>query len=306
MLNFTGSSGSRTGVGGMTAINVYTGAVLHVEAANAVGHNRQITLDGGQLSLDNIGEGQLNDSSTYVDWIYLKNGARVVNRCFRSGAGSDFGCQLRWGGDTPSYIESGIFMAYGSPFPGLTNYVEEVTGDDNPDAYIYGVVNDHSHPSVHGMPFVKTGPGNLALYYDSNGDGWGHTYTSMVKIVEGTLSVCTNTVLQSLTDISLEGGTLKMCGVTNTIKHLYVTTNSTIDVTGGALYFADSSEIEWTEGATVNVLMDTRRAVRFGTSASALTAAQVAQLKVNGHTAVIDVDGFVKDSMELPLLIMFK
>ena len=73
--------------------------------------------------------------------------------------------------------------------------------------------------------------------------------------------------------------------------------DAAISLEGGALAFADSSGETWTPGATLAITGTDRlptRSLRFGTSESGLTAAQLRQITYNGERVSLDSSGYLR------------
>ena len=98
-------------------------------------------------------------------------------------------------------------------------------------------------------------------------------------------------------DVSLEGGSFAAAADTvNTLGELAVSADAGIAVSPGAtLAFADSSATSWADGVRVDIVKDKTSTVRFGESASALTAKQIAAIRVNGYPCRLDETGCIKE-----------
>ena len=88
---------------------------------------------------------------------------------------------------------------------------------------------------------------------------------------------------------------------------LVVNGNATIDCNGGALAFDDSSELEWAEGATLNITGELgSRTIRVGTDDGGLSAAQLNAIAYNGqkHCVTINANGYL--SARRPFMLMLR
>jgi len=134
---------------------------------------------------------------------------------------------------------------------------------------------------------TKTGIGRLTLT-------GANAYTGTTTVNAGTLALSANSVLHNTSPVSIGNGTLDAETFTNSAGTLAVTGAATINLgSGAALAFADSHAVAWT--GTLNITGTVvHGALRFGTTSSALTAAQLALITVSGGgTATLDADGFL-------------
>jgi len=87
------------------------------------------------------------------------------------------------------------------------------------------------------------------------------------------------------------------CGTfTNATGALTLSGDAAINLEGGSLSFADSSGTEWTSGATMTITGADKlptRTLRFGTSESGLTSAQLRQITYNGERVSLDSGGYL-------------
>ena len=101
-------------------------------------------------------------------------------------------------------------------------------------------------------------------------------------------------------DYTIAGGALEADGGADiAVGRLVVAAAGRLKVSAGAkLKFADSSSAEWPiADGRVEVEADLAAgAVRFGTSTSALTSAQLRRLKYNGHSTVLDENGYLREN----------
>ena len=141
--------------------------------------------------------------------------------------------------------------------------------------------------------FKKVGAGTLLL------NGASADNAGTVDLVAGTLKLGANNPVGS--GIKLSGGTLAANGKTLAAGTLQLSANSTIDFTGGGtLVLADSSALAWGDATLALTNFDPATcSIRFGNSASGLTAAQIAKITLNGTPfplASLNADGYLDNA----------
>ncbi|MDA3923629.1 MAG: autotransporter-associated beta strand repeat-containing protein [Kiritimatiellae bacterium] len=277
-LNVTGMHvGNSDGVGNGNAITVNAGGVLNLANNFNAGYSRSITINGGSLTSTFF---ENNDGANYINNLTLQNGAQVTGYKIRVGYHSAVTINVT--GTSPSSIPAGINMVKRGTDP-LTFNVEDVTGDDNADLTIPGVIRDY--PSLENMPIIKNGDGTVEF-------SAANTHIGIITIDAGTLSLAANNSLISGNNIVLSGGALDMGAYTNAVDTLTLDDDSDVVLGSGELAFADSSATSWSGTLTVTgVLSD--HSIRFGTSDSSLTSAQLAAIILNGGSAQLSADGYL-------------
>jgi|GEM_PF-1706261 len=137
----------------------------------------------------------------------------------------------------------------------------------------------------------KTNDGTLVLL-------GGATYTGNTTVTGGILRMGADQRISSVSGLILNGGTFDLGGHSQTMATLRVLADSTIIVGDGGLntlVFGDSSAVVWTTGTVLSITGDavSGQTIRVGTSASGLTADQLAQIFVNGNAVSIDASGYL-------------
>jgi fibronectin-binding autotransporter adhesin len=147
--------------------------------------------------------------------------------------------------------------------------------------------------------FVKAGAGTMIL-------SGANLNTGTMTVKAGTLQLGAANTVATSSQVILAGGTLNPGGLNHTMSGtLSLTANSTIDYGLGAstVSFADSHAIAWTgvlnlanwSGGGGETGPDE---LQFGTSASGLTSAQLAEIEIDGNPAslgmgTLDPNGFL-------------
>lgn len=142
-----------------------------------------------------------------------------------------------------------------------------------------------------GMSVVKTGAGTQTL-------SGANSYTGSTAVIDGTLALGAANTLPDVSAVSIRAATLDAATFADTVGTLDVTAAATINLgSGAALAFANSSAVSWT-GGTLNITGTLgATSLRFGTTSSGLTPAQLALITVNGTgTYTLDASGYLVPS----------
>lgn len=136
--------------------------------------------------------------------------------------------------------------------------------------------------------FTKTGSGVQTLSGDN-------TYSGATTVNGGTLAIGAADRIANASDMVLGGGTFVTGGFNETLDTLTVNANSTIDFGAGAsaLVFSASNAIAWSGTLTLLNFDIGTDSLKFGTSFSALSLAQLDAISLAGYTASLDSGGFV-------------
>jgi autotransporter-associated beta strand protein len=129
-----------------------------------------------------------------------------------------------------------------------------------------------------------------------------HTYTGGTEIIDGVVQLAASERLADTGPIILNGGTLRSgatVGFTETMGTLQLTDNSIITLGTGnhSLFFAASNGIGWTAGRSLTIegwtgtagASGTAGKIFVGTTATGLTATQLAQITFDGYPAGVSI-----------------
>jgi hypothetical protein len=123
-----------------------------------------------------------------------------------------------------------------------------------------------------------------------------NTYIGPTTLDAGTLTLGAAGVLPDASEVSIGNATLAAGSFSETAGRLVITGTATINLgTGAALSFANSSAISWT-GGTLNLTgtFVSGSSLRFGTTSSGLTPAQLALISATGFTSFgLDANGYL-------------
>jgi autotransporter-associated beta strand protein len=126
-----------------------------------------------------------------------------------------------------------------------------------------------------------------------------NTYTGTTTLSAGTLTVGASHALADTTPVVIGHATLGIgAGFTDAIGTLDAAGNATINLGAGAtLAFADSSGVSWSGTLNLAGTFASGTSLRFGTSSSGLTSAQLARIAAPGFGSfALDENGFLTAS----------
>jgi len=169
------------------------------------------------------------------------------------------------------------------------------TGDNTLSALIGNngsAVNGNSAVSV-----TKSGAGTWVL-------SGANTYTGATTVNAGVLALGAADRISNSSNLVMAGGTFATRGFSETLGTLTLSASSIIDLGSGAsaLVFADSHSAIWTASVTLSFInFDAGTdSIKIGTTDDGLTDDQLAQIRINGHYALIDGSGFLSMGAAVP------
>lgn len=135
---------------------------------------------------------------------------------------------------------------------------------------------------------IKDGSGTLTL-------SGTQTYTGETTVNGGILALGGHNVLNGKAITLNNGATLDAGTFTNTLSTLTVSSGASLALNAGAvLAFADCSGVQWSGTISLNKsVFSAGTSLRFGTSSSGLTPAQITALQVPGYKLSIDANGYL-------------
>ena len=188
---------------------------------------------------------------------------------------------------------TGVTKTLDASGSGLLKFTSPFTGSGSTTNAV-ALTGTSNGEIVGGLPFTfsgltKSGSGTWTL-----GGTVGNSGTTTVSA--GRLTLGANHVLPNTTPVSIAAATLDAATFTDAMGALDVTAAATINLgSGGSLQFADSSTISWSGGTlaiTGNFVPGS--SLRFGTTASGLTATQLALITAVGFGPLtLDANGYL-------------
>lgn len=140
---------------------------------------------------------------------------------------------------------------------------------------------------------TKSGAGTFTL-------SGANSYSGDTTVNSGTLALGASNVISNNSKIVIGNATLSAATFTDTLGTLDITSTAKISLgTGADLSFAESSAIDWT-GGTLNLTgtFVSGTSLRFGTSSSGLTPAQLALISAPGfHSFSLNASGYLTASV---------
>lgn len=307
MTNFDSTGGCNFSIAnGTSPIYVHPGGTFIQRGITqfdfALHKNQRLIVDGGEAWFGYGATSEHSSSdpvdtagSTYLGYLTLSNGARCRGKAVRAGFSTPEPVFSAVGGSV-SYFDVGI------SFVGNTTGVAHFTfnADEDSELVVNGDVLPFQKNAGRKLQVFKTGKGIVRFNGTINFGNVTEEYNVQpeTRVQEGEIvfgkSACANADLA----FSLEGGGLAAAeGTANSVGETKVSGVSTIRLEdGSSLSFPDLSGTEWAAGSRLNVTGDLKASrLRFGTSASGLTAAQLRMIRVNGNQrAQLDENGYLE------------
>ena len=185
-------------------------------------------------------------------------------------------------------VSLGSIEGTGNVFLGANSLT---VGSTNRSTTFSGAMQDGGVSGSTGGSLTKIGTGTLTL-------SGANTYTGGTTITGGLLIIGASDALPSSGAITLNGGTL-VGKFSNSFGALTIgAAGGTIDFggSGSSLAFADSSAATWLGGSLTILNYATGDSLRFGSSSSALTSAQLGLINFGGSNpsgALLSDSGYV-------------
>lgn len=258
---------------------------------------QKVELDGGELELgcdsrivaDPTGNDPFDTyGSTYLCNLTLKNGAHVYGKAPRLGMYPT--CVWTVGGTSASTSDVNIVLLGGPGTQGTINFeVDDATGNADVDFWQNGGMKMYRQANYQNLVIYKTGSGTMRVC------GPTDFPANALRISGGTWMVGSSDTMSVGQNLDLCGGTFATdADIDVTVGSVKLSTSGGLSAgADSTLSLADSSEVEWTPGATLSISCPEGSKVRFGTSSSALTGVQKGALRLNGKGATLDDEGYV-------------
>ena len=137
--------------------------------------------------------------------------------------------------------------------------------------------------------FTQAGSGTTVLML-------ANTYIGPTRLEAGTLTLGAAGVLPDTSEVFIGNATLSTGSFAETTGRLDITGTATLQLGSGAtLAFADSSAVDWTGGTlAITGTFVSGTSLRFGTTSSGLTTAQLASISASGYANfALDANGYL-------------
>ena len=256
--------------------------------------SRELLLERSTLSIP-FGMDR-NDSENYLNDLDITNGGLVDGTILRMGHKQN--ARLRVSGKGAVELRTGI-LSFGKSSNTISLEVNKVSGPNEPDLLISGGLrNGDATPN----PIEKTGEGTLLF----TGTPF---YSGDFRIKQGILRFGNHTGETPATTLILNGGSLALGSSTNTLGTLVLEGDGgTLIPENGTVHFAgETKERAWSPSALLTIRGQlNRKAIRFGLDNTALTAQQLAQIKMEGRDVrfTLSPEGYLLPPSEATLLIL--
>lgn len=251
------------------------------------GFQRTVHVDDGSAAIDAKMSGVIAGGNSTNN--------PLVNIFNKTGAGTlAFTAQNSYWGDT--IINSGTLMiGDGGSTGGVSQNTPSITVE--PGAIL--AVNRNNTVTQGLAPFkvaltgegglTQAGTGNTVLML-------ANTYIGPTSVTAGTLTLGAVDVLPDTSEIFIGTATLAAGAFAETMGRLTLTGTATVQLaTGAVLAFEDSSAVDWSSGTlTLTGPFVSGSSLRFGTTSSGLTSAQLARISASGFANfALDANGYL-------------
>ena len=276
VLTLSGSNADFTGnvtasIGGIKITN-NTGlgsGTKTITLSNGTNGNSNIQLDGSG--------GDITLPSTFTYVVSNNNSGSIVNVAGNNTVAGQIDNTGGGGGFKANSLGGNLTISANYT---ATTTLRAVVLDGPSNGTVSGII---SNGLTVNLPVTKSGSGTWTL-------SGVNTYTGATTVSAGTLAMGASDVLADSSAVSIGNATLDAATFTDTVGTLDVTSTASINLgTGAALAFADSSAVDWTlpTAGTLNITgtFVSGSSLRFGTTSSGLTPAQLAVISVNGAGA---------------------
>ena len=249
---------------GSAPLYVYTNGLVRLTKEYAMGRSKPFHAVGGTIA-EVLG----GTKAQLAQKVYLSNGADFIGTKVGIGDTDSNWSVLSASGETPSFFSVtnlvvgllGTVNANNKAL-GVKIEVEDVTGDERTDLTVRSILQER--------------PDTTARYNEGFRENCG-----LWKTGEGAVEFTAANSCVTSGVFKVEAGTVRLgAGCGGSFGALIVLGNAAIDCAGGTIAFEDSSDMEWTEGATLSITGSMgKRTIRVGTDNNSLTADQLAAIK---------------------------
>lgn len=287
--------------GESVSINVMPGGVFRQKTNDAFAFKGpRFNVDGGELALKRGNTVSTTDCGAYLNRVTLSGGARVTGLRARIGSNlADF--------DPAWYVRRGssgesVKITSGFNFVGQGKYRSFVVSVDDfaegadlvtcPGSLATegdGAFAEFGGNSNNRMNLCKRGKGTWLVGASSPG------FHAAVHVEDGELALAANDALAEAEEVSLDGGSLSVTnGTEQTIRKLAVTVDSALNIGAGtSVSIVSMPNSAWSgKLAVTGAFNDGESPLRIGETAC-LSARQLRMIRINGHRAAQDENGYL-------------
>lgn len=297
ILEMTKGDGVYSGVReGKCAITVNKGGILR-QSGGVFATNQVLTVNGGTIEL---GFNQpAGDVTSRLYQVTLRDGARIVAASDQYMLVGGYAKGTTWfvGGASPSTNEAPLVLMGPGKFAIATNtfHVAQTGGGVfDADFVTTAAIDEYGGTDQYKTNVLrKIGLGTFRFDAAYKVPGWVELEQGFIKLGKSGLWGTAN----KKATINFRGGGLRVAaGTTNAMGRIRLCDNSSIIVEDGAtLTFPDQSAVAWEPGKILDFTIPVAdgafgATVQFAT-ASALTPAQLNQIRVNGKHVTLDASG---------------
>ena len=283
------------GLNACNGITVHRGGTLIQSFANAFARGQELVVDGGKVEL--MAKSGTGECGCYLNNLVFRDGGRLAIGGPRVGFSDAVWRVLGTGAACTNEAMVSLVHHPTTARPGTvwTLEVEDLTGDDEADFVFRGKFIDHPDEGAnryYGLVRRKTGAGTLLL----SEDFVSTAATGRWEIVEGTVAVAGSDQLSAERgySLALQGGTLELKdGTENSFAYFTdLTATSGITLGANARLELPGAPTNWADDAIWQVTLGKKAKLRVGTDASSLSPEQLSRVRVNGHRAHLDDNGY--------------
>ncbi len=302
------ANGASDGIcGGALDISILSGGSLAITRPYSLVARQPVACDGGEIVV--WGFSYDKDAQIPLDNLTLRSGAVIRGAALRMGndpLSYVRQATLRVEGSSPSRAAAPLLLVGKALDKGIeqtvTFNVADVTGSAEDDFVLEAGIREFSDHQRAPTKVVKTGAGTMSC---RGALDYGILSSATTVLMDGVWRLAASSITHGKLDFTIQGGTLAAEGGTeNGLGLLSVASSGSLSLDEGAsLSFADSSGVTWGNDVRLSIAAEPGATIRFGTSATGLTSAQLSRIRINGNRVQMDGQGYLHEFRGLRLTI---